>query len=116
MERIDLLRVVVARSRQNDRAGEKAIRFPAGARVIEFVEPAHVERGTGQQHHRERELRDDQRVTETSMTAPTRRAAAATLQRLRDIEAKREERGSKAERDRGNDRRAESPTEDIPVQ
>ncbi len=70
-------------------------------------EAAHHQARSDEQHERERDLRDDERVTHTRPRARGRRALPAFLHRLREIRAYCLNRGREPEQDAGEHRHGE---------
>src|SRR6266446_8625108 len=103
MEAGDLVGVAVAGRGEHDSSAEKALGLPAAASVIQLIETTNIERGARKQNHGECKLADDESVAKTLMTATSRRAARAALERVVHIEPHREKRRRKTEGDSGDE-------------
>jgi hypothetical protein len=79
MECCDFLRIRVLGGGKQNRPSDKLGGFPARASIVEIIESADEKAGACEQNHGERELGDDEDLTEALMAAPARRAAPATL-------------------------------------
>jgi hypothetical protein len=97
----------------------KAIACSVGeARVHarELDEAANEEAGAGQQHDRQRHLRDDERSAQTLRAASGGAAVAALAQRIRDPAACRLQRRQNAEGEAGQERRGQREERDRAVE
>ena len=104
-EELDPLRVVgVAASRHRHPRGQDVARVEARIDAAERAEAAEHQAGADQQHDRQRDLADDERLADAAMPDAGADLARAVLQRLLHAAARAFERRREAADDRGRER------------
>jgi hypothetical protein len=80
-----------------ERGEQQVVGVEAGIEVDGVAQGAQEEARADEQHERERDLRDDERVAQAEAAQPGRRAAGVVLERRDEIGARGVERGGEAE-------------------
>ncbi len=91
---------------RRDLHGQHVVRIEPGIDAHQRDEAADEERRADEQHHRERDLGDDEHAAHALPAGAGARAARAVLQRLREIGPRQLQRRDDAEEQAGDERQA----------